>query len=545
MFTYDPAGNRLTKALENGIATSYIHDDAGRLVSVDNGAAGRFDYTYNAVNNVTRKALTLAGHVAGVEDYSYDAVDQVAGAKYGTNTVDAVYDRIVSYAYDPAGNRAAVADNGAETTYTANALNQYTAVSGMSALAHDANGNLAGCGEWSYSYDAQNRLIEAAGGTNRMVFAYDARNRCVERTTYAGAPGAWVENGRTRLTYDRWSLIEERDGSETLQASYVHGPVIDEILCEIRSGGAVFHSQDMLGSTVALSDEAGQVVERYGYDVFGKVSVRDGSGHPTTNNNQPTTRFLFTGREWLVKIGLYDYRHRVYSAELGRFLQADPIRFAAGDGNLYRYVGNLATGLADPYGLCPSPGGPKGPGTGGADKPDPQGDEDGDGKPNIDDDDDGIDTDGDKKDHDDPADPEDPNKKPEKPTDSERCTELVDRFNRGDTLTPEESQELKKLYEKFGKDCMDKIGWAQTALGIQAAFFGGIAGYESGRFGLKGGELTHTSPGKTSPDFRGSPTGHHGGPTGNFDPKGGMAPRLPHYHRRPGIGKHRPWEGGP
>jgi RHS repeat-associated protein len=62
-------------------------------------------------------------------------------------------------------------------------------------------------------------------------------------------------------------------------------------------------------------------------------------------------RFLYTGREFLKEANLYDYRNRVYSAELGRFLQTDPIRFEAGDGNLYRYVNNNSSAWFDPFGL--------------------------------------------------------------------------------------------------------------------------------------------------------------------------------------------------
>lgn len=47
----------------------------------------------------------------------------------------------------------------------------------------------------------------------------------------------------------------------------------------------------------------------------------------------------------------YDYRNWVYNADLGRFIQTDPIRFDAGDGNLYRYVGNDGVNLTDPEGL--------------------------------------------------------------------------------------------------------------------------------------------------------------------------------------------------
>jgi RHS repeat-associated protein len=54
----------------------------------------------------------------------------------------------------------------------------------------------------------------------------------------------------------------------------------------------------------------------------------------------------------ITELNLYDYRNRVYSAELGRFLQTDPIQFDAGDVNLYRYVGNQVILWSDPLGLA-------------------------------------------------------------------------------------------------------------------------------------------------------------------------------------------------
>jgi len=70
-------------------------------------------------------------------------------------------------------------------------------------------------------------------------------------------------------------------------------------------------------------------------------------------------RFLSTGREFLKEANLYNYRNRVYSPTLGRFLRTDPIRFSAGDINLYRYVSNNPVNLWDPDGLdaVPAPGG--------------------------------------------------------------------------------------------------------------------------------------------------------------------------------------------
>ncbi|MGI8436473.1 MAG: RHS repeat-associated core domain-containing protein [Chthoniobacterales bacterium] len=71
-------------------------------------------------------------------------------------------------------------------------------------------------------------------------------------------------------------------------------------------------------------------------------------------------RFHFTGPEYLPEIALYDYRNRIYSASLGRFLATDPIRFRAGDNNLYRYVRNDPLDATDPAGLGPA-GAPKTP----------------------------------------------------------------------------------------------------------------------------------------------------------------------------------------
>lgn len=142
------------------------------------------------------------------------------------------------------------------------------------------------------------------------------------------------------------------DNAGDLQIAYIHGPMIDEILAKIDNAGTVYYHHDGLGSTIALTDNTSDPVETYTYDVFGTVTILD----PSTLATRPSTlfgnRFLFTGREWIAEVGFYDYRNRVYSGALGRFLQTDPIRFDAGDVNLYRYVANNPVNWMDPQGLC-------------------------------------------------------------------------------------------------------------------------------------------------------------------------------------------------
>jgi RHS repeat-associated protein len=175
-----------------------------------------------------------------------------------------------------------------------------------------------------------------------MSVAYDAQNRVVSRTL----------NGIvTSYAYDGWNLIEDYDASGNELARYVHGPQSDDILAKISPTGAVYYIQDGNQNVTTITDERGAVLERYTYDVYGAATITDGAGNVLTVSGVGN-RFLFTGRELISQIGIYDYRNRVYSASLGRFLQTDPIRFSAGDVNLYRYVGNGPVNGRDPMGLC-------------------------------------------------------------------------------------------------------------------------------------------------------------------------------------------------
>lgn len=120
----------------------------------------------------------------------------------------------------------------------------------------------------------------------------------------------------------------EEHGSSGFQARYVHGAKTDELLARITTTASTFYHHGALGNTVALTDNSGNVVERYTYDVFGAPTVKEPSG-AVLAGTAVGNRFLFTGREYLPWLGLYDYRNRIYASDLGRFLQVDPQRFYA------------------------------------------------------------------------------------------------------------------------------------------------------------------------------------------------------------------------
>jgi RHS repeat-associated protein len=144
----------------------------------------------------------------------------------------------------------------------------------------------------------------------------------------------------TYLYYDGWNLTQEGSSSTDAQRQYVHGARVDEIVAQIMPPNnciRYFH-YDASGNCALQTDSGGNPVEQYEYDAFGYPYFYDGNGNPRPNGSAFGTRFLFTGREWLSDLKLYDYRNRMYQPELGRFLQPDPKEFGAGDYNLYRLL---------------------------------------------------------------------------------------------------------------------------------------------------------------------------------------------------------------
>jgi RHS repeat-associated protein len=326
------------------------------------------DYTYDQVDNRTSTTETFNADGKGPDEvskdtYQYDATYQVTGVNYGapdkggkedgkgkgsgkSDDDDAVE---VRYSYDAVGNRVQVSQDGAVTRYAVNALNQYTQV-GEFKPTYDRNGDLAGQKEWLYRYDAMNRLLSASDGRTTARFFYDAKNRCVARSYQT--PNAQPSTATGQLTlnyYDGWNLIEERDAAGKQLARYVHGRRIDEIVVMVNRLGIFYPHRDVQGSVTMLTDAAGKLVERYKYSVEGKVAISDAKGR-LLERSAVGNRWMYTGREWLAEVGLYDYRNRVYSAFAGRFLQLDRLRFQGNDINMYRCTGNNFANLVDPFG---------------------------------------------------------------------------------------------------------------------------------------------------------------------------------------------------
>ena len=144
----------------------------------------------------------------------------------------------------------------------------------------------------------------------------------------------------------------------TMTHRYFWGLGVDELLAQddVATGETLWALTDHLGSVRDPVDSAGTVRKHASYDTFGNVQGEqffDASGNElsASDSNAADTLFGYTGRPYDAETDLQNNLHRWYDSETGRWISQDPIGFAAGDGNLYRYVGNGSTGAVDPDGL--------------------------------------------------------------------------------------------------------------------------------------------------------------------------------------------------
>ncbi len=242
-----------------------------------------------------------------------------------------------NYTYDGANNRVTAAG----VTYTSNTLNQYTQI-GANSPTYSQAGELLTYNGSTYTYNADQKLIQGVKGTNTVNFTYD----------YALRRSSTSLNNtiQEQYIYDGEDVIADYDASWGLLRKYIFAPGTDNILAMKTASTNYYYLKDHLGSIKELTNTLGNVIEQYDYTEFGQVSFYDGSMNSITGTAY-LNRYLYTGREYNQNLGIYYYRARFYSPEIGRFLTPDPKMFIDGP-NVYGYVSNNPLNYIDPLGYC-------------------------------------------------------------------------------------------------------------------------------------------------------------------------------------------------
>ncbi len=157
-----------------------------------------------------------------------------------------------------------------------------------------------------------------------------------------------------------WQLLETKTGSNTVTRNVWSPVYVDGLVLRDRDTDAngtlderLYSLQDANWNTTAVVNTSGTVQERYTYTPFGQVTFRDSSGS-TLSSSAKDWVFLHQGGE-KIAAGDYEFRNRLCSPTLGRWLSNDPLGFEAGDQNWYWAIGNNPGNGLDALGLTDAP----------------------------------------------------------------------------------------------------------------------------------------------------------------------------------------------
>lgn len=342
--SYHPNGAIAQFTYGNGIVHS-MAQNARQLParSTDGGGALDHEYQYDPAANVT-----YIGDMAQGSSYSrwmsYDGLDRLTAAgsaSFGGDhwhrfTYDAL-DNLKSwklagvkdyanYYYEPATNRLTNIQNSSGATVVG--------------LGYDVQGNLANKNGQTYTFDYGNRLRAANG---KEYYRYDGHGRRVLN---------WRPS--TPLALFQYSLsgqvihIADYSKTKSFDHIYLAGSLvaIREYAHSTWSQEVKYQHTDALGSPVAVSNEAAEVVDRTQYEPYGAAINKpayDGVG--------------YTGHVQDGATGLTYMQQRYYDPGIGRFLSVDPVssREKGDNFNRYWYANNNPYRFNDPDGRETNP----------------------------------------------------------------------------------------------------------------------------------------------------------------------------------------------
>jgi RHS repeat-associated protein len=353
-FTYDNGRREATRSFGNSIVSTkaYNLDNTLNNITSSAGSAGilpalSFSYTYDANKNVGEEASTGI-----MSDYSwtasFDAADRVTSWNRSTGVSAVISSQ--SWNLDLIGNWTSVNTSGQAgfslEERTHNDMHELTDIGGQAAT-YDDKGNLlsgAPLSAAALTWDIDNHLASVTNNDyGTTTFTYDAIGRRVSK-------------GSTLFISHGQRVIEEYTesaGSYSLDRSYIHGTYVDDILAKVEANGGTpsihYYHSDRQYNVRGLTNSSGDIVELYAYTPYGKqtvltpsTSILAGSSH---NNN-----YGFTGRYLDDETGLWYFRARYFSDELGRFISRDPLGYVDGYG-LYGAYFAQKFGM-DPSGTC-------------------------------------------------------------------------------------------------------------------------------------------------------------------------------------------------
>ncbi|MFH8562469.1 DUF6531 domain-containing protein [Streptomyces sp. NPDC017988] len=355
-YAWDPAGRLTKSALPNTETEERAYDRAGRLTAVT-ATKGDTTVTKTALalspaGLPTRVDVTRAGVGTGGWDLDYDAAGRLTSGCFPQPWADGcAANRATSYTYDKVGNRLTSTLGAEATSYTYDAADQLTsATTGTTTTAYDydAEGNQTKAGADTYGYDLAGQISAATVAGASYTYDHDASGNQVTAAKDGTVTSRtqWDPNGALPI------LATEYDSDWKVKQSYRYDPLGQPTAT--RTGGAdlFFYHHDTQGSPVDVTGSTGTLHQRWAYDPYGNRVLG------TVTGGAPAGTPSYTGARYEASTGNLDLHSRQYDTTTGRFTRPDP---ATRDQSTpyvspYAYADNAPTLYTDPSGLTPVPG---------------------------------------------------------------------------------------------------------------------------------------------------------------------------------------------
>ena len=277
-YEYDNVGN-ITKITSGTKVITYQYDELNQLIRENNGVLGTTVlYTYDAGGNMTSRK-TYA--------YTEGAVSTVQTQDLFTYRTDGWKDQLLSwngksYAYDAGGNP--------------------TVLRGM-----------------ALTWGEGRRLKRIVGTAGEVTFAYDSDGKRV-RKTGGGNITTYYYNGNVLSGLVRKASKDAGTTGTGTTVQFVYDTQGKPFMLRMNGKTDYFYLYNGLGDITGLVDSSNQVVVRYQYNSWGKVtSTQDTSGVSLATLNP----FCYRKYVYDPETGLYCLGSRYYDPEVGRFVNAD------------------------------------------------------------------------------------------------------------------------------------------------------------------------------------------------------------------------------